>query len=302
MKIISGASGFLGKAIASNDHRNSIGLMRKLPKNKPNFNVEEIDLADRDKTRGFINTFRNKQMDIEAFIHCAATTPWQKDPDFSKDIVMAKNVASICNELSIPKLIFTSGWVVYDSNSQPPYKEDTTPASPTTLYGMSKIAIEHLLKDTLKKTSVVNLRLASVYGPGQLSAGLIPNLTEKALIGRDLELNARNTKRDYLYISDLLTILNRVSNLKLDDHIDINVGSGEAYSVQEVAKTIVAIAKSQYLSNSEINFSSVNEGLPLDNTLSIDRAKRLGIIDSSLTSLYDGLVDYMKWVNDEHNL
>lgn len=301
MILISGASGFLGKAIANSMPKSSKGIVRQ---HMPNsiFEQIELDITDVNQVDAFIAKEKNSTSLPEAFIHCAAITPWGANPDYSQDIKMAKNVLRLCHFLKINKLIFISGWVVYDNTSSPPYNEANTPLLPSTPYGESKKATEIYLKQYSGPIQVLNLRLASIYGPGQNTPGLIPNVSKKALVGGDITLNAKSTKRDYLYIDDFVNTIRALLNTDFSGSEDINVGSGEAISIQEVGETISSAVKKLTTHHPAVLFSEpLNEGIPPDNTLEIEKARTLGLI-KQLTPFDEGIKNYINWLKHENNL
>ena len=301
MIIVSGASGFLGSAIASISPDDTLGLLRKA-NSKYSFSQYELDLLDEVGVDAFINEQKKLKTKFTSFVHSAAVTPWSENPDFSTDIVMAKQVKKICEQLNIGQLYFISGWVVYDYTASTPYDEDSTPSNPSTPYGTSKKAVEDYFLGEHMTCKVINLRLASIYGPGQNTPGLIPNLTKKALAGHNIELNAKTTKRDYLFINDFVQMMKKLLVMRFTTSEIINLGSGKGVSVEEVASIIVSSAKILTDANRELAFSAtLQEAIPPDNTLSINKAKNLGIIDKT-TDIQEGIKQYLKWVKHEDRL
>jgi UDP-glucose 4-epimerase len=135
-----------------------------------------------------------KEQPITAVVHCVAVTPWAKNADYSQDIQMAQNVIELARQLGAKRVVHLSGWNVYDMPQSPaPYDEATT-LKPDTDYGKSKLAVEALLREELGDT-VVSLRLASIYGPGQVSPGLITSLVSRATN----EVEEYGTKRGGLF-------------------------------------------------------------------------------------------------------
>ena len=290
MVIVTGSSGFIGSAITKSLGNQAIPISQSV-KNAPN--GYRLDLTNQEQVAKLISSIKNQT--ISHLIHCAATAPWQKDPDFSLDLKMAKNVAEICTELQIENLIFVSGWVVYDVKAKTPITE-TSRLAPSTPYGKSKLAAENYFKKTLPQTTVLNLRLASVYGPGQSASGLIPNLVKAALSKGVISINSLQTKRDYLYIDDLIKIIAAALVLKIEDNLDINIGSGHSVDVQQVAEFTKDIFFAELHKDIEVRVNQpISESVPIDNELSIAMAKKLKLITNT-TNLKVGLKQYIKWV------
>ena len=94
------------------------------------------------------------------------------------------------------------------------------------------------LKSELPFTAA-SLRLALIYGPLQSPAFLIPNLIEKLSSGVKVHIRNPEATRDLLYIDDALDALEEF-NLSLPDDLDcINICSGDAPSMRQVAEAVI---------------------------------------------------------------
>lgn len=258
--------------------------------------------ADADITFDLLDTQNAPQLaeslhkhGVTHIIHTAAVTPWSGNQDYAQDIAMADTLSRVCNELKIDTLIFMSGWNVYDmTQGNAPFSEDT-PLGSDNDYGTSKLAAEQFLKDNLQHTKLINARLASIYGPGQLSAGLIPNTVSAALSGQDIRLNSISTRRDYLYIDDLVTAIEKLVTNTLDSSADINIGSGASVSVGEFAQLVPEVYQ-EVSGNMVTNVPPENpiESPLIDNQLDISKAQSLGLLQN-VTPFKTGLKRYIQW-------
>lgn len=240
-----------------------------------------------------------KKYRISHIIHSASTTPWSNTDSFSSDNKMAKVLSEICNELKVKSFLFLSGWIVYSMHGAPPYSELEI-TKPETKYGISKLHTERFLKNNLNKTNLYNLRLSSIYGPGQRSPGLIRNICEQAFNGGVIKLDSKNTKRDYLYVEDFLDHLECLLDEDIKPIGDINIGSGKSYSVYEVANMIASIIEEDFHQEVKIVFKKqIKESVIADNQLSIEKATDANIIKGNSTFLADGLKNYIVWGRGE---
>jgi nucleoside-diphosphate-sugar epimerase len=171
-----------------------------------------------------------------------------------------------------------------------PVREDDRLA-PTTPYGASKLASDRFFAARLERTALVNVRLASVYGPGQLSPGLIPNLVTAALDSGRLALAAARTRRDYVHVDDAAEALRRLLAAPVDWRLDVNVGGGRSASVLEVARAMAdAVGGEMPI---EVD-DPPREATPPDNALDVSRARALGVLGEP-RPLAAGLAEYVAW-------
>lgn len=297
MILVSGTSGFIGAAIKRVLSNDVIGLQRKKTQNTTD--ILECDLTDRMQVDAVIEKLRSTQ--ITSFIHTAAVTPWSGDVDFSRDLVMAESVDRICKTLAIPQLVLLSGWNVYDMSGSAPFAEDT-PIAPIGEYGASKYALEEYFRINTQETQVLNLRLASVYGQGQVSSGLIPNLVTSAISQKMISLQGVATKRDYLYIDDLAEAIKQLVDGDDSAAGELNLGSGQSVSVTEVAETIKDILAKEYTIDVDVTVPALpQESVPIDNQLDIHKAQQRNLLRET-TSISEGLSRYIKWRIDENIL
>jgi len=166
----------------------------------------------------------------------------------------AVNIASAAQAAGVKKLVFISGYVVYGIPKYLPIDE-RHPTSPIDLYGASKLAAEKYLQVICRQApglALVILRLSSVYGPRQVSQGLIPNLIRAALDNSAVIIRAAGReKRDYIFIDDAVTAL--ILSLKGKVSGVFNIGSAESVSANRVKSIIENLSarpiKSQYRDN-----------------------------------------------------
>ena len=295
MILVTGGSGFIGQSLIKSFGNEAVGIQRSRPVRPNDF---ECDLANIAKVKKLTTSLIDKP--FTHIIHTAAVTPWSNPPNYQLDIDMAESALILSKLLNIPNIIFISGWNVYDTTSRAPYDE-STPVNPKDEYSTSKRKVEELLEKSDIATVTI-LRTASVYGPGQVSAGLIPNLVNAALNDGTIKIHSNSVKRDYLYIDDFVNAIKNLVQQKNDKGGYINLGSGKSILIKEVAELIQSkvekINKSKVLVKTEF---SMNTATVLDNELDIHKAKTLGILNK-ITPFEQGIDTYVHWRMNENIL
>ena len=136
-----------------------------------------------------------------------------------------------------------------------------------TYYALAKhLASQYLL--TLHKKSIFNViifRVFIVYGPGQNTYRLIPNIISNLLKKERFKILNSNLKKDFLFIDDFIdAIFLSIKKKKLFGKI-VNVGSGKSVSLNYLGKKIQSIInqgkvifKNKKKTKSLSQFSSIN--------------------------------------------
>lgn len=79
---------------------------------------------------------------------------------FKVNVIGVKNLAIICREINIPLMHFSTDYI-FDGKKKEPYVEDDC-ARPISLYGISKLAGEQVIRYMLEKYYII--RLSGLYG------------------------------------------------------------------------------------------------------------------------------------------
>ena len=122
----------------------------------------------------------------------------------------------------------------------------------TSIYGLNKYHQEQMvmIMSQSLKIDAVGLRYQNVFGPGQSLSnpytGILSIFSTRILNGNDIDVYEDGFEsRDFIYIEDAVdaTIL-AIENENANGHV-LNVGSGIATNINEVAKTLKNLYKSQ---------------------------------------------------------
>jgi UDP-glucose 4-epimerase len=144
------------------------------------------------------------------------------------------------------KVIFTSSLYANGRMTLPPMREDDVP-EPKTIYGISKLAGEHLLRHFAAQRWTA-LRLFFVYGPKQFAGSgyksvIVTNFERILRSEAPVIFGDGKQSLDYVYVSDVTRAI--VSSLSdATDGQVVNIGTGKAVSVKQLTDCMLEVAPS----------------------------------------------------------
>ena len=150
-------------------------------------------------------------------------------------------------DVGVKKVVFTSSLYAYGRMTGPPMAEDEVPA-PTTIYGVSKLAGEHICRHFAMQQNLpaVCLRLFFVYGPRQYAGlgykSVIVKNFERMLRGEKPVINGDGMQElDYIYVDDVVSAL--LVGTAFDEQFAVfNVGNGSPVNVNDLTGLMINIA------------------------------------------------------------
>lgn len=169
--------------------------------------------------------------DIDAVVHAAASysdpNAWERDIRTNVHGTIA--VAQMCVEDDV-RLVYLQTGLCYGLNPQEqPITTDYPLCPEGSSYAVSKTTGEQYLQ--LSEARYVTLRLANMYGPRNL-AGPVPTFYKRLSEGQ--ACCVADTRRDFVYVGDLIRLLLRVVDGEGEDRTAYHVSSGSDVSIGEV--------------------------------------------------------------------
>lgn len=274
--LLTGANGFIGKKF--------------IKRYNSKYNI--IEVTKKSKYRILDLESLNKIENIDIVLHFAAKTfvpdSFDNPYEFYKfNMESTLNIAEFCRTKKVKKLIYLNSYTYGNPQYLP--IDEKHPLAFHSPYNKSKYLAENLLINYLENiTNVVSLRLFNIYGPNQDDNFLIPTIL-KQIEGNNINVKDLEPKRDYLYIEDLLNLLDLI--IKKDSLNGVfNVGSGKSYSVKEIIDTVLNIL--------DTNLKIESQNLRRENEV-MDCVADIKKLTNQLDwlpnySLIDGLKDYIK--------
>lgn len=157
------------------------------------------------------------------------------------NVLATQRLLEACGAVEVPRLVFASSSSVYGQAGSKPSRE-TDPLSPSSPYGVSKLAAEGLCLAYAARpgaaTTVVALRYFTVYGPRQRPDMAISRIMRAATSGRTVPLCGTGAqRRDFTYISDAVnaTIAAVTAGARAEV---VNVASAHSMPLAEVLDAV----------------------------------------------------------------
>ncbi len=212
---------------------------------------------------------------------------------FLQNLEMVRNLIAACKIKKISKLIFFSTVDIYGSPAVLPLTEQSLP-NPDSWYALAKYSSEWMLKNAeeLTNTKLMILRLPGVYGPAVNEKSIIAKMLADARNKNKVIISGEgNIKRDYLYVEDLINVLQVL--ISLDFSGTLNVATGKSKSIADIAKIITEIISKE--KNKLVMIEKVKKegSREFDLEFNISLLKNL-IPDIKFTTLEKSLVSYLE--------
>jgi UDP-glucose 4-epimerase len=166
----------------------------------------------------------------EQVVHAAAS---YKDPDNWQEDVLTNtlgtvNVVRASQREAVDRLLYFQTALCYGSRPLEQPITLTHPIRPESSYSISKTAGEQYIE--LSGIEFLSFRLANAYGPRNIS-GPLPTFYQRLTTGK--RCFVMNTRRDFVYIDDLLAVVLKAID-GAGDRGYYHVSSGGDYAIKEL--------------------------------------------------------------------
>ena len=248
MKIaIVGGSGFIGKHTACEliQHGHAVTIFDKV---EPCFTeeYEKVNALNLEE----LNTAFCKHGSFDAVYMFAAISDSKENHidiqhAINTNIMCLTNTLKICEDLKIPRIIFSSTVWVYSVSPREYVAEDSTlPINESGhIYTTCKLACESIVKNycTVRDIDYTILRYGIAYGPGCHPDMILSKFISNALTGKPLTITGTgHTFRNFLYVTDHA----RGNRLALSDKAKnktINLEGPEKITLIDVAARVTEL-------------------------------------------------------------
>ena len=229
--LVTGAGGFIGREL--------VRVLKNAGNKVLELTSADVDIANPATLEKF------NQTKLERIFHLAGRTfvpdAWNEPADFQRVNVNGTiNILELCRKQKIP-LTYISAYL-YGIPGSLPIKE-TDRIVPNNPYALSKFLAESMCKFYAEyfEVPVTIIRPFNIYGVGQKSHFLIPEIIAQIQANKPILLKDLAPRRDYLYLDDFVDGLVRTMSLSHGSHL-YNIGYGSSLSVAEIVDAIQSVA------------------------------------------------------------
>ena len=246
--VVTGGAGFVGshlvKHLLKNDHDVIVidnlhtGKKENLGSVIDKIEFQELDIRNHESMK---NILKN----IDGVFHQAALTVVQDSFSNSKEyhdvnVQGTENIFKLSIENKF-KVVYASSSSIYGHKQKMPI-EESVERKPINPYGQTKLECEHLFEKYSKLGgSIIGLRYFNIFGKGQTIeyAGVITKFIERLKEGKAPIIFGKGSQiRDFIYVNDVVKANLMAMNCNKSNLL-VNIGSGEAISVLELANIMI---------------------------------------------------------------
>jgi UDP-glucose 4-epimerase len=211
----------------------------------------------------------------DIIIHLAAKTFVPDSFENPREFYEVNNTATL-NSLELARLwdanfIYMSSYF-YGPPQYVPVDEDH-PLKPHNPYAQSKLISEQLCAGYHRDfgISVTAFRLFNIYGPGQKGSLIIPEILKQIKSGKVILKDPR-PKRDYIHIDQVISVIIKTLELKLNGFNVLNLGTGKSHSVQDLVETFKKVSPFEF----DIEFTNeYRKGEVLESVADISKLNKI---------------------------
>ncbi|MCJ8159304.1 NAD(P)-dependent oxidoreductase [Sphingomonas sp. LaA6.9] len=252
--LITGAAGFIGSHLVRRLHERGDELhllvrpetsLHRLGDTIDSLHVHKLHLSDEAALTACLVDAAPHQV-----YHLAAETRLTAQVDFpAVDLTIREDLPNLIALLAAlsklrepPSAFVRAGSIAEYGTATVPYREDHK-EDPSTPYGAGLAAGTMYLRvlESILPFPTITARLALVYGAGQSETFMIPALIRACLESRPFHVARPSDRRDLIHVDDAVDALLLLAERRLPWCNAINIATGTAPSMREVAEQILDI-------------------------------------------------------------
>jgi NAD dependent epimerase/dehydratase len=156
------------------------------------------------------------------------------------NVVGTLNVLEAARLCQVRRVVHTSTSETYGTAQFTPISE-THPIHAQSPYAATKAGADQLALSYFRsfETPVVVVRPFNTFGPRQSARAVIPTIVTQALTGDVIRLGSVDPRRDLTFVTDTVAGMTLAGFAQGVDGEEINLGTGQAWSVGEIASAVI---------------------------------------------------------------
>lgn len=261
----------------------------------PNFHFSRQDIND---PRCLKNALSSKWQTPKAIFHLAGIVGFPACQAIGTqaahhyNVIGTENVVTQAKKAKIDKILYTSTYSVYGQHDHADLIDESTQATPESLYAETKLAAEEIIKEG----DGTILRLATLFGtsPRTRFDLIVNQFVLDAFTKRELLIYQRGYTRSFIHVQDVLDGLILALNAENVNAKIYNLGCDTGtYTKDEVVRMVIKRLPDTFVEFKDLTFG----GDRRDITVSFSKIQReLGF--TAKISVDDGVkevVDALRW-------
>lgn len=243
--LITGGAGFIGSAIIKHFENSGAELfvLDNLSFGSRDFittddaHFFQADILDQSAVNAIFEKIKPNKVLHLAAIHFI---PYCNQHPFESSDINIRGTIHILKAAAnhkVNQLLFASTAAVYPICDDA--VSETHPTKPMDIYGLSKLAGEHLCHEFYLETKINTIicRFFNAFGPNETNPHLIPEIQKQVNDGlRKIKLGNLTPKRDFIHTYDMAAAIDTLLKKATKGYDTFNLGRGIEYSVTEIVE------------------------------------------------------------------
>jgi UDP-glucose 4-epimerase len=261
--LVTGGAGFIGshlvdrlideepgKLVVVDDFYLGEDTIRNLASAKKRFPKLKIHHKDATKMRLMKDVLKKENIDVvfDLAVVCLPVSLIRPKWTYDTNVEITSTFCELLRKGSYETMVHFSSSEAYGDAQRVPMSE-SHPLRPTTAYGASKIASDHLILSYISTYGIDAsiVRPFNTYGPRQHEgtyAGVIPLTIRRILSGKSPIVYGDGLQtRDYTFVTDVADAAVKICQTESTRGKVINIASGEEMSIKNLISKIAKIMK-----------------------------------------------------------
>jgi UDP-glucose 4-epimerase len=261
--LVTGGAGFIGshlvdrlideepgKLVVVDDFYLGEDTIRNLASAKNRFPKLKIHHKDATKMRLMKDVLKKENIDVvfDLAVVCLPVSLIRPKWTYDTNVEITSTFCELLRKGSYETMVHFSSSEAYGDAQRVPMSE-SHPLRPTTAYGASKIASDHLILSYISTYGIDAsiVRPFNTYGPRQHEgtyAGVIPLTIRRILSGKSPIVYGDGLQtRDYTFVTDVADAAVKICQTESTRGKVINIASGEEMSIKNLISKIAKIMK-----------------------------------------------------------